>query len=190
MRTKLLVFAVLLSAVVSAQVFNGIEVGRSLTYTRQLLASKNFVRVQGLNDKDLETYRGQFNGEKVDITLVKTNKNLVRKLILMLPYNYSWYDAKTEYQKYKDILYNKYEKVAEYEFFKEPYFDGDGYELSAIVNENGFYETFFKDANDNSIRVLISAESNKKAQVWVSYENEKVTAAWREEKERINTKSF
>ena len=54
----------------------------------------------------------------------------------------------------------KYPDNKIYEFFLDPYEDGDGYELQAIRLEKGFYRAFFF-APEGTISISIKANGSK-----------------------------
>ena len=57
------------------------------------------------------------------------------KIIVYFPEHKNWYSLKNEYFEYKQRFVNKYGKPDSYEYFEDPYEEGDGYELSALYNE-------------------------------------------------------
>lgn len=56
--------------------------------------------------------------------------------------------------------------TSHYEFFKDPYYDGDGYELQALELDKCTYFTIWKLDYGN-----ISIQMSSNASLWISYED-------------------
>ena len=54
-----------------------------------------------------------------------------------------WYSIKDEYEKLKKQLSKKYGNPTSYEYFSEPYYEGDGYELTALSCDHCTYMSIF-----------------------------------------------
>lgn len=119
-------------------------------------------------DLDLAIYNGEFAGNKNCEILVIGSKytNLVWKVVVLFPECNDWYVLKSEYLKYKDLYSKKYCTPESFEYFKEPYYEGDGYEMSAVSSGNCVYDSYFI-IETGSIVVRIS----DKGKVAVSYED-------------------
>ena len=52
---------------------------------------------------------------------------------------------RSEYEDYKQKLTKKYGSPESYEYFMDPYYEGDGYELTALSSEHCHYISFFKE---------------------------------------------
>ena len=79
---------------------------------------------------------------------------LTWKLVVYLPEQTSWYDLKSQYTQYLDLLIVKYgEPSNNYGFFSNPYAEGDGNEMAAISLEKCTYTASWTNPE---IRVEIS----------------------------------
>ncbi len=66
------------------------------------------------------------------------------KIIVYFPEHKNWYALKNEYFEYKERFMKKYGIPDSFEYFEDPYEEGDGYELSALYNEKCSFKSFFK----------------------------------------------
>ena len=89
---------------------------------------------------------GKFAGESAEIFVASTNKTkTVWKVSVYFDEKSSWYSLKADYKKYKELFTAKYGKPTDsFEFFSNPYYEGDGYELSALKRDKCHYATFFE----------------------------------------------
>jgi hypothetical protein len=113
--------------------------------------------------------KGTFVGnENCEILIIATSKaKTVWKVIIFLPEETSWYSIKSAYNNYKEQYIKKYGNPSKtYAFFAKPYYEGDGYETSAVKNDKCIYATFW-DTENGSISVAIS----KYMQVKIVYED-------------------
>ena len=69
-----------------------------------------------------------------------------------------WYSIKDKYEKIKNQLTKKYGKPESHEFFSDPYYEGDGYELQALSNEHCTWMSLFRTPI-GSVSVSMSSES-------------------------------
>ena len=60
-----------------------------------------------------------------------------------MPENNNWYSLKSEYERFKVMFTKKYGKPDSYEYFTEPYEEGDGYEHTALSVGKCSYISFF-----------------------------------------------
>lgn len=112
---------------------------------------------------------GDFAGKtNCEIAVVSTkNSNIVWKIVVLLPKEYSWYDLKSTYIIYKEALMKKYSLNSTYEYFISPYYEGDGYEMSAIRRDKAAFISFFECGDKGNITVEIT--SNER--VVITYED-------------------
>ena len=178
-----------MSSNIKAQTFNGIEVGKHITETRTSLLSKGFTQVRV--DGETEEYTGNVNGTEITITTVNTPESkIVWKLIVEVDANTTWYSCKSSYNKYKEILGQKYVKSISLEFFSEPYYEGDGFEIQAIVNEKCVYSSYFKDDVGNTIQVRLIPLTTRKVGTWIIYQNKNAADICKKERKEINDNTF
>lgn len=66
------------------------------------------------------------------------------RVIVVLPTSQSWYTLKGQYEDYKEKLTKKYGAPKSYEFFQDPYYEGDGDELTALFAKKCTWSSFFQ----------------------------------------------
>lgn len=175
---KLFFLAVLLcfSALARAEqpTFADIRWGALQDEVRKQLTSKGFT--SGATDKDGDfKFEGQLVGHKAQgLALFSDGK--VAKIIVRIitPDN----KAIETYRSMKDVLAKKYGKPSsDYEFFKKPYYDGDGYEAQAIRVGKATFSSFWGSA--------LNLEIHESLTVQLHYESE----AWKKESEKRKARS-
>jgi len=127
--------------------------------------------------------KGEFVSRECEIYVFGSKKtNTVWKVVAYLPEAKSWYSLKSEYLKLKTQFQQKYGKGKSYEFFSNPYYEGDGYEIQALRKEKCTYTTFF-----DTERGPIAVEISKYEQIKIAYEDAINTKSHeQEEKDIIN----
>lgn len=166
-----------------AQEFMGIKVDGTKTDLVTKFKAKGF-KVTSNQEGSVIMDGGNIGGTEVEIVILFTPKTKVAwKFAVFLPKRIDWYTIKAEYEKYKELFVTKYgEPESDYHFFSSPYYEGDGYEISAIGLEKCHYACYWKD--------YYSIEISKYKQVKISYENPTNTLLNKQEKTKIETNSF
>lgn len=101
------------------------------------------------------------------------------KFVVYLPEQRNWANIKQEYLDYRKVLVDKYgEPEKTYDFFSSPYYEGDGYEMSALALEKCFFQSFW----DSGVSIQISQFK----QVKIAYENTETVKTLDEENNKIN----
>jgi hypothetical protein len=99
----------------------------------------------------------------------------------------SWSLLKRTYNKFVNILTDKYgSPTGNLESFKDPYYEGDGYETSALTLEKVNWFTYW--SNQPNLYLLV--EISKYKQVKIVYENSKLTDLATEEYKKVDSKIF
>lgn len=99
-----------------------------------------------------------------------TKDNTVCKVVVVSePYS-GWVSARSRYNELKESLAAKYGEGKSFEYFRSPYYEGDGYELSAIEQGKGTYQTFF-NFNEGSISISLDADNTREGYLTVNYED-------------------
>jgi hypothetical protein len=113
--------------------------------------------------------KGKIGNDDVKLFLVSTPKTkLVWKGVIDFPEQDSWEDLKDKFGKIKGILIDKYGTPSnDFHFFKSPYYEGDGYELTAVSNGNCVYSTYWTSSS-----CIVSVEISSSKLISVGYENE------------------
>lgn len=105
--------------------------------------------------------------KSVRYILASPKTKTVWKIAVFFPKETAWYSIKSAYNKYKDQYTTKYGNPSKsYNFFSNPYYEGDGYETSAIRNGKCHYASFWDIANGN---IVVSISTYM--QVEIEYED-------------------
>lgn len=146
--------------------FMGIEIDGPINSFVQKLNNKGFTLVKKLDSGGAQM-KGKFTGKDVElyISVTPVSKN-VRSVNVYFPEDKSWSSIKYDYNKLKDSYKQKYILEKEYEFFEDPYYEGDGYEMQAVRNDKCHYATFFSSETGG-----IMLDISKYEQLHVLYED-------------------
>lgn len=131
---------------------------------------------------DSAALEGDFAG-KSDCTILvlgTAQTKQVWKVAVIFPEKSSWYSLKNEYRNMIESYTAKYGKPETYEYFLDPYYEGDGYELQAVKYKKCIYSAYFT-ASTGSINVYI----DDTCCVMVTYEDGINVNLWKSEKENI-----
>lgn len=163
-----------------SQEFYGIKIEG----TRQQLISKYVAKgfVVQTNPAPTSTgvsLKGKVNGKDLEIIIINSPiSKLVWKLTVYFPEEVGWYSLKSCYFKYLDVLKEKYgEPESSYSNFVSPYYEGDGYEMSAVSLKKCNYCAFWGD-------MVLSISEFK--QVSVMYQNNENAEISQREHKKMN----
>jgi hypothetical protein len=182
---KLLVFAMVLVSVVSyGQEFMGVKVDGKKDLAITTFKSKGFILT---DDSDgSAVMKGKIGSDPAELFILYSPiTKTVWSYKVFLPKQTTWSYLKSDYEKYLNILTEKYgspEKT--YTFFSSPYDEGDGYEMTAVAVDKCTYAAFW--TKEQGVRIKIS----KYKQVQISYENAKNSELDDAETKSINSKVF
>lgn len=84
-------------------------------------------------------------------------------VMVYLQEHHIWFTIKNEYEQIKSQLTKKYGKPESFEYFSDPYYEGDGSELTALYSDHCTWRSYFKTSNGtisvsmtNNYKVLIA----------------------------------
>lgn len=108
------------------------------------------------HERRTATLTGPFAGvNNCEVYVVGTPlTETVCRVIVYFPEQKVWYNIKSEYNKWKDKFTSKYGKPTSYEFFSDPYYEGDGSEMTALYSEHCTYSSYFKDIESGGTIVV------------------------------------
>lgn len=123
----------------------------------------------------------KFTGKPCELFVLYTPKtNIVWKVAVSFDKYISWKSIKSDYFDFKDLYTKKYGNPDSFEFFSDPYYEGDGYEMQAIRNEKCTYTSFFEAENG-----YISVKIGTTESIFLSYEDKiNSNISTKEEEER------
>lgn len=168
----------LLAIAVFSQEFLGVKVGGTRQECIKKFVAKGFIIQKGTTNvvTMLKGYAGN-----MPVELFITNTQISKKVLrftVYLPKESSWSVLKETYNTFLSVLTSKYgEPNSSYANFVDPYYEGDGYEMSAIELDKCNYSAFW----DN-----ISIDISKYKQVRFYYENPINVALSEQENNTIN----
>lgn len=182
----LFLVTVIFSSLSNAQSFDGVRIDGSLSSKIQQYRAKGYVLNEMLPNGAI--MKGKVAGNTVELFILTTPKTkVVYKMIVYLPVHTNWPDIKSEYAKFVDMFTEKHgEPDSEFDFFRSPYYEGDGYEMSAITLDKVVCSAFWINRNNLTFSVSIS----KYKQVEITYENDKNMEIAKREASEINLQSF
>lgn len=189
MKKLIVKIAILLVSLNSySQSWNGIPISGSLNTIKTNLSAKGFTLVT--NENNNAFFRGVVNGVDYEVLVFSTPITYqVAKLVVYLPKKTNWADIKYEYDYIKDMLTEKYGSSNSYRFFESPYYEGDGYEMSAIESEKCHYSSYWLKI-DQEPNLAVATEISRYKQVKVTYENKANMKKSKEETDSQNKKVF
>lgn len=169
MKNLLIAIALFITSTLSAQEFNGVRIDGDLNTFISNLKAKNYTfRKYVEGGAILDGKIGYDNVEVFVFTTPKSKK--VFRVSVYFEKKSTWTSLKSNYFNLLDILKNKYgEPDAERTDFENPYYEGDGYEMSAVKLKKVVYGALWKDKSNLSMTIIIS-EFN---QVNITYDNTK-----------------
>jgi hypothetical protein len=189
-KINLTLTAMLISICAHAQVFMGVPVAGTTTEVSNQLKLKGF-ELSPESNETLMVMTGKLGGESVRLLIAGTPKtHLTAKLVVIYPEEETWYSLVDDYNEVKKIITDKYgEPDKGYEFFKDPYTLGDGYELQAVRLEKCFYLQVWK-ANAKFPNQTLAVRINKGLYVSLVYENDEIMAQREIEQKQIDESTY
>ena len=161
--------------------FKGIPIDGSLNEFVSKLEAKGFTKTETMGT--IAQLKGEFAGENVNVYVVGSEKTkTVWKVAVFFPEKSSWRSLKRDYFDYKELFTKKYGKPKnDFEFFSDPYYEGDGYELQALRLDKCSYCSFY---NTREGSIMLEIDSSKC--ISVGYEDAtNVKIKSREEEENV-----
>ncbi|MBP1631446.1 MAG: hypothetical protein H6Q15_2339 [Bacteroidetes bacterium] len=146
--------------------FKGLDITGNVNSFGNLLAKQGY-KLQESEDNALTFVGGFASIQNCIIYIIGSPKtSTIWKVAVLLPKENSWSSAKETYRKFKTQLSEKYGIGKSYEFFKDPYFEGDGYEFQAISKDKCYYSTFWTLQSG-----AVSIEISSSEKIIISYED-------------------
>lgn len=158
--------------------FKGIEIDGEVSEFVKKLEAKGYTTFVEIDKAAILT--GEFAGENAKIFVLGGKDEKVWKIAVHFEKKSTWNDLKLSYISYKEALTKKYGEGESYEFFKPPYYEGDGYELSALKLDKCTYLTYFRTKN-GSIGVEIATDNY----VEITYEDKENVKLHKKKKEQM-----
>ena len=156
--------------------FMGIPITGTPIQMGEKLKAKGFVFKEKLDD-EIRQYSGTFAGSKVLVDVI-SKSNVVWKILVEYPKCSSFNRLESDYEDMVEQYSKKYGEPSNHiEYFKDPYYKGDGYEMQALELEKCSYiSVWYTDLGYIVIRL------SQYGQLWISYED-KVGTEKKQEKQ-------
>ena len=177
-KTTILLALIITSFASYSQEFMGIKVEGTRESVIAKYKAKGF-KVSIPPSNNVVTMNGVVDNNKVEVLIVSTPvTHKVWQIQVYLPKDITWSDIKSRYESYLNLLTEKYgAPYSSFNFFKDPYYEGDGYEMSAISLEKVVYSAFWEN---------VAISISKWKQVCIKYENIENSKLDTEENKTIN----
>lgn len=138
--------------------------GTVINFTKELIKEGFIVQKE---KKNLNVLIGNFISRPCEVRLVGTHKTAtIWKVVVYLPKVKEWSPLKIDYVNLKQAFVDKYGAGKSYEFFSQPYVDGDGGELQALASERCHYITYWEKP-EGTIALQITTEGR----ITITYED-------------------
>jgi hypothetical protein len=188
MKKAIIVIGLLFSTFINvhSQVFDGVKIEGNVQTVVNAFKTRGYIIKKATNEVTEMT--GTLAGERVELLVVATPKTkLACRVAVYFPKDENWYSLKSDYRKYVELLTDKYsEPDNNFEFWRSPYYEGDGYEISALANEKVVFATYWLNRNNMNVGLSIS----KYKQLCFTYENVRNTELANNEREQMLNNSF
>jgi hypothetical protein len=182
---KKLIFLLLIlitSYLSNAQKIFGLQVGGTLSKFDDSLVQKNFKLVTDTGGLGYLT--GFFNGDSVELWVASTPiTHQVYQITISSMSFKNWDSIKNKFFSYANEIKKLYgDPVHDFELFQEPYKEGDGYEMQAIMRGRISYGMYWTNSSQD-YEVMVTIE--KYREVWIAVENAKLVSLYYSENEII-----
>ena len=184
---KYIVIALLMfSAVSFGQSFDGVPISGDLATAISKFKQKGYTFSKYVDNGAI--LKGKVAGENVEVFVFTTPKSkVVFKMSVYFDEQTSWYGLKGQYERLASVLKNKYgEPDNTYSSFSNPYYEGDGYEMSAVALDKCNYASVWLKRDNLSLIIEIS----KWKQVNIAYENDTNMQIHKKERAELQQNSF
>lgn len=177
----LLAIALLISPLCHSQEFYGIPIDGNVSTFMAKLKAKNFTFRKYVETTAIMD--GKVGTQSVEVFIFSTpTTKKVYRISVYFPKKTAWYSLKANYVDLVRSLTEKYgESERTLESFDTPYYEGDGYEMSAVELDKANYASLWNLPN-----LTLFIEITKFKQVRITYENVKNNDLNKSEETRVN----
>jgi hypothetical protein len=177
-------FVCLLSITAYAQkehlTFKGIPIDGKLTAFVNKLQDKGFK--VNLSTSNFAQMEGEFSGKICEIYIqASLISNTTYQVHVLLEESDNWFEIRTTYNEYKKLLTSKYGAGNSKEDFMNPYYEGDGYEMTAIRKDKCRFFTMYELPNGKIALGIASIKDGSVLLIYSDKMNEELA-----EQEKVN----
>ena len=186
MKNLILIIALFVSVNIYAQSFDGVPISGDLPTAVAKYKAKGYSLSKYIEQGAI--LKGKVAGREIELFVFVTPKTKkVCKMVAFFDEETNWYSLKSTYNTFYEILTEKYgypdDKFAK---FLDPYFEGDGYEMSAVGLDKSLFAAYWYKKDNLTVAVEIS----KYKQVKLVYENNLMMDIKSKEQSEIESKAF
>lgn len=170
----------------NAQSFDGVDVRGSLPNAIAKFKVKGYTLRK--TNEQYAILDGFVGSKSVEVFIYITPiTKVVSKIVVYLPKKDSWRALKNDYIDFVTLFKEKYgEWNNTYNEFTDPYYEGDGYEMSAVeLDKMNFATIWLNNAGAN-----YGVQITKFKQVMLTYENDANMDIMQNERKRLDKSSF
>lgn len=135
----------------------------------------------GINEVLDGTFAGMNNCKVIFASSDKTKT--VFRVAVITENEVSWRSLKNTYNTVKETYNNKYGEGRSYEFFEDPYYEGDGFEFQALRRDKCTYATFYTTPEGNISIQMKGSSTSSEGYLLITYEDDKNFDKAKEERE-------
>jgi hypothetical protein len=186
MKKLILILSMFISFSVNSQSFDGVPISGDLPTAIARYKAKGYTFEKFIDNGAI--IKGKIAQTPIELFVFVTPKTKrVYKVVAYLDEEISWVSIKSSYNRFHEIITNKYGiPDGNYEDFTTPYYEGDGYEMSAVGLEKVNYSAYWL----NKLGLNVGIEISKFKQVKISYENVELIKIKKIEQSQIESNSF
>lgn len=180
----LIAMTLLMTMVAHGQTFAGIPLSGNVDVFRQKLTAKGFILKKVIDAGYV--YKGKIGTEQVEVYVMHTPKSrYVTKAAVYFPEKFSFTSLVMDYEEKLAVLVSKYGEADNcFDYFKSPYYEGDGYEMQAVSSDNYRRICFWTEGVNSLFPKIIQISVS--GCVMVMYENtENLEIRDKEQQEQI-----
>ena len=148
-----LLFLLMISSICYCQQFDGVSISGSQSSVVTAFRAKGYVIKRYF--ENCVSMTGKLAGENIEIYITNTPvSKKVFKIVVYFDTEDTWGELKYSYIKYYQLLSNKYGSPNDkYSFFQDPYYDGDGYEMTAVQLKKCVYAAYWMNMGLSLIHI-------------------------------------
>jgi hypothetical protein len=186
MKKLILILSMFISFSVNSQSFDGVPISGDLPTAIARYKAKGYTLDKYTSSGVI--LNGKILSNNIQLFIFVTPKSKkVYKMVAYLDEDFSWSSLKNNYNRFLNIFIDKYGNPdGSYESFTTPYFEGDGYELSAVGLDKVNYSAYWL----NKYAMNLAIEISTFKQVKLTYENKELMSIKRTEQAQIEASAF
>lgn len=182
----LLFVSVIMMNAVFGQQFDGVNISGNLSTVVAKYKEKGYKFVE--SDGDAAFLTGKVGTKPIELYIFSSPKSrVVYRVQIFFSKKNVWDDLTAEFDYMLDVLEEKYgQKSTEYKKFDKPYYEGDGYEMTALGADKVTWKAFWLNKVNTSVMLEISSYK----QVSVTIENQNNYEIYKRERQAIEKSAF